>query len=419
VTGLPSTVVVASGTATSGTITAVLLGNVTVRASSAVLTTADVSFLVVPVPTSTSLTLGASSVQYSDQLTLTATISPADLGNGQIVSGSVSFYANANLLGSASLVVTSGVASASISPAIQLSAANYTATAVFSSTNALFTGSTSADQTLTVNREATATSYTGDSCLFTAGPTITTASVVLSATLTQDADGYSGDITLARARFELYKSTNLAGAPDFVVGNVPVDAGGSAIATIALSADEWTVSVKIESTNGYWTANPIGIGLVTVALGSTDRRTTGGGWVADSASRNGKGNFGFTVNFQKNGSPKGNSIYVFRGFDGYNYIVKSNSWQGGGLSFYQDQTRAEFSGKCVVQKIDPATGALVASWGDCTYIVDLVDGDLLNPRDSDRYAITILDTGNNVWRQNGILTAPLVLGGGNIKVQSQ
>src|SRR5206468_2462680 len=117
VTGLPSTVVVASGTATSGTITAVLLGNVTVRASSAALTTADVSFLVVPVPTSTSLTLGASSVQYSDQLTLTATISPADLGNGQIVSGSVSFYANANLLGSASLVVTSGVASASISPA--------------------------------------------------------------------------------------------------------------------------------------------------------------------------------------------------------------------------------------------------------------------------------------------------------------
>src|SRR5207245_2242910 len=140
-----------------GTMTAVLLGNVTVRASSAALTTADVSFLVVPVPTSTSLTLGASSVQYSDQLTLTATISPADLGNGQIVSGSVSFYANANLLGSASLVVTSGVASASISPAIQLSAANYTATAVFSSTNAQFTGSTSTDQTLTVNREATAT----------------------------------------------------------------------------------------------------------------------------------------------------------------------------------------------------------------------------------------------------------------------
>jgi len=75
--------------------------------------------------------------------------------------------------------------------------------------------------------------------------------------------------------------------------------------------------VRVEAGNTYWTANPVGMGVLTVAVGSTNQRVTGGGWVADSASVNGKGNFGFTVTRQKNGGPKGSSIYVFRGSDGF------------------------------------------------------------------------------------------------------
>ena len=43
-------------------------------------------------------------------------------------------------------------------------------------------------------------------------------------------------------------------------------------------------------------------------------------------SANGKANFGFTVRNEK-GNPEGNSIFVFRGTDGFNYVVKNTSWQ--------------------------------------------------------------------------------------------
>ncbi|MDQ3252411.1 MAG: hypothetical protein M3R15_00655, partial [Acidobacteriota bacterium] len=152
--------------------------------------------------------------------------------------------------------------------------------------------------------------------------------------------------------------------------------------------------------------------------GSTEKRVTGGGWVADSESANQKGNFGFTVNYQKSGSPKGNSLYTFRGVDGYNYRVKSNSWQGGGLTFYGEPWKAAFSGKCNVQKIDPLTGATIQSWGNYTFTVDLVDGDLKNPRETDRYAIQVLTDAGAIWKQIGTRTAPVQLGGGNVAVKS-
>ena len=159
--------------------------------------------------------------------------------------------------------------------------------------------------------------------------------------------------------------------------------------------------------------------VMTVDYGSTTRRVTSGGWIADRQSPNGKGNFGFTVNYQKNGSPKGNSVYLFRGTDGLNYLVKSNSWQGGGLSFFQDLSKASFSSKCVVQKIDPTTGQIVQSWGNYRFIVDIVDGDLLNPHAADRYAIMILDSNGAVWRQIGTRSSPVELGGGNVAVHSK
>ena len=194
---------------------------------------------------------------------------------------------------------------------------------------------------------------------------------------------------------------------------------GNAITTASLSVDNWTVYVKVEPANGYWVANPIGMDTITVDYGSLERRVTGGGWIGDPASRNGKGNFGFTVNYQKNGSPKGNSIYLFRGLDGFNYLVKGNSWQSGGLMFYQDPSRASFSGRCVVQKIDPATGVIVASWGNFAFLVDILDGDKTNPRSSDAYAITILDPGGNVWRRIGTPTGLVMLGGGNTAVHNK
>ena len=71
-----------------------------------------------------------------------------------------------------------------------------------------------------------------------------------------------------------------------------------------------------------------------------------------------------------------------------------------------------------MQKIDPVTGATVQSWGNYTFTVDLIDGDLKNPRETDHYAIQILTNVGTIWRQVGTRTAPVPLGGGNVAIKS-
>ncbi|HEV2837365.1 MAG TPA: Ig-like domain-containing protein [Pyrinomonadaceae bacterium] len=284
------------------------------------------------------------------------------------------------------------------------------------------TATTNATVTITVNKETAETTYTGDMSVITAGPNITTATVRLAAHLTQDADGAPGDITLARVVFELFKSNNLSNTPDITVGGVSVDSNGDALTFLpGVAPDTYVVKVKIEATNGYWTADPVGLGTINVAIGTNDQQTTGGGWVPDGGSANGKGNFGFTVRNDR-GTPKGNSIFIFRGTDGYNYIVKNTSWQGGFLNFSTEPgtstvNHSSFKGKCVVQKIDRSTGLLVQSFGNFTSIVDARDGDLLVPRQGDAYAITILDNNGAVWRRVGTNLSLVPLGGGNVAVK--
>jgi hypothetical protein len=278
--------------------------------------------------------------------------------------------------------------------------------------------------TITVNKETAESSYTGDMSVVTAGPTITSASVRLGAHLTQDADGAPGDISLARVTFELFKSSNLGSTPDLTVTNVPVDANGDALTFISgVAADTYVVIVKIDPANGFWTTDPVGLGTINVAIGSNDQQTSGGGWVADAASVNGKGNFGFSVRNDK-GSPKGNSIYLFRGTDGFNYIVKSTSWAGGFLNFSAEPgtsifNRSSFKGRCVVQKVNRTTGAVVESLGNFSFTVDGRDGDLLLPRQGDGYAITILDNNGVIWRRVGTNLALVPLGGGNVMVKAK
>jgi hypothetical protein len=282
---------------------------------------------------------------------------------------------------------------------------------------------TNATVTINVNKETAETTYTGDMGVITAGPNITTATVRLAAHLTQDPDGAPGDITLARVTFEIFKSTNMTNTPDTTVSNVPVDSNGDALTLLpGVTADTYVIKVKIDPANGYWTASPVGLGTLNVAVGTNDQRAAGGGWVPDDGSANGKGNFGFTVRIDKN-NLKGNSIYIFRGTDGFNYIVKGTSWQGGFLNFSTEPgtstlNRASFAGKCTVQKVDRATGAVVGSFGNYSFTVDVRDGDLLTPPQGDAYAITILDPNGLIWRRVGTNTSPVTLGGGNVNVKA-
>ncbi|MEG3071815.1 MAG: hypothetical protein RQM92_14135 [Candidatus Syntrophopropionicum ammoniitolerans] len=76
----------------------------------------------------------------------------------------------------------------------------------------------------------------------------------------------------------------------------------------------WILRAAITPANGYWTSEVTSDpALITIDPGDGSQMATGGGWVADAQSINGKANFGFTVNYQKKGNPKGNSTFLFRG----------------------------------------------------------------------------------------------------------
>jgi hypothetical protein len=54
-------------------------------------------------------------------------------------------------------------------------------------------------------------------------------------------------------------------------------------------------------------------------------------------------------------------------------------------------------------------------WG----VLPSLDGDLLNLRTADRYAITILASSGAIWRQIGTCSSPVALGGGNVAIDSK
>ena len=162
--------------------------------------------------------------------------------------------------------------------------------------------------------------------------------------------------------------------------------------------------------------------MLNAAVPTDEQRSGGGGWVADPSASNGKANFGFGVSAgKKDGQVRGNFTLVFRGADGFDYVVKSNTWQDGYLQFSAEPgvspaayTRSDVMGRCNVQKVDPATGQTVASFGNYTFEANTFDGDLLTPRQADAYAFVVRDGSGQVWHQAGSRNSPVTLGGGNI-----
>jgi hypothetical protein len=408
-----------TGSPASGSAFSVGTTTVNVTARDAAGNTSTCSFTVT-VKSSSTVVVAPVAVQYSDAFTLQANVtSPAF--PGQTPAGSVQFFVGGSPVGQAALM--NGVASIQL-PA-NMPAGSYTVTAQFTSTNPFYLGGASAPAALKVSRENAAAAYTGDAALLTAGPDVNTATVQLGAHLTAEADGaaFAGDLSKATVTFELFKSNNTSATPDLVVGGVAVDAAGDAAATaLGVPADIYTVYVRVEAANQFWVTSPAGPGVLNVAVPTDEMRSGGGGWMADASSANGKINFGFNVSAgKKDGQVKGNFTLVFRGPDGFNYVVKSNTWQDGSLQFAAEPgtspavyTRSEFKAKCNVQKIDPATGQTVATFGNYSFEAFTSDGDLLSPRQADAYAFVVRDGSGQVWQQAGSRTALVTLGGGNI-----
>jgi len=261
--------------------------------------------------------------------------------------------------------------------------------------------------------------YMGDLFVSTAGPTVGTATVVLSGHVTPQTNCQT--LTDLKVRFRVFQQNSLSGTPVFNQV-ASVNSQGDALIVLnganSLAVGQYTVRAAVEPLACWLTASADA--CLTVDLGTTDRRVTGGGWIP-TLSGNRKANFGFTVGFNKNGTLKGNSIYMLRGDDGYNYLVKSTSWNTGGLTFLQgcnmQLTRGRYSANAVIQKIDPDTELVLSSIGNCSLVVDIGDGDLCSPRERDQYAIRVMLSNGTTWW--GSYPTLQDLGGGNVKVFSK
>jgi hypothetical protein len=298
---------------------------------------------------------------------------------------------------------TSGAGTYPIVPVVSgLAATNYTFTAQ--------------NGTLTIAKRQATVVYTGMNYL--AIPSAGNATVNVSAKVSR-LTGSLGELSLARVQFTVKK---FSGAVQTTV-YAPSDTNGNAATTASVptSDDPYTVEVQIDPGNAYWTSGT-DVSSLQVIVGSGTGRTAGGGWIPDAANDiNGKSNFGFTVQNAKSGI-KGNSLFIYRVKEGINevqYIVKSNSWQSGGLTFNVngDPTRATFTGKATLQRYVNGVFDTTFSSGGYTFTVDDFDGDLKSPRVTDGYAIVVRN-GSTVAKQLGSRSAPLTLGGGNVLIQS-
>jgi hypothetical protein len=86
------------------------------------------------------------------------------------------------------------------------------------------------------------------------------------------------------------------------------------------------------------------------------------------------------------------------------------------VDFYTNRFKADFKGKCTVQKIDQVSGQILATFG-YTYAVGLVDGNRTTPAAADRYGIVVYNARGGIWRRIGGTLSPVALGGGNIVIQ--
>jgi hypothetical protein len=237
---------------------------------------------------------------------------------------------------------------------------------------------------IVVSKEDATLVYSGDSLVKKGLP------VTLRASVGDAADGSPGDITNAAVFFDVAAAI---GGGTTAYGPASVSATGEAIWTLpsGLPANVYSVDVRIDPANAYYTAPPADTAALVVydpAAGFT----TGGGWVSDGG---GKGNFGFSVKYLKGDKIQGQALYVYRS-DGVLRRVKSNSMQW----LVINGNTAVFRGKATIDGLG----------GNNTFEITVVDNG--EPDRNDTFAIKL-------WKPGGTLiheVTSTALGGGNLIV---
>ena len=273
---------------------------------------------------------------------------------------------------------------------------------------------------VTVQPEGATIGYTGDLLFSTGAASTSTAAVRMRAHVTQTEDGQPGDVTRAAVIFDLYSSTNLTQTPDASYRAAPAPDGEVVVDIASLTADNWTVVVRTDPDGGYFAAPASDAVVLTVYAPTPGSFVTGGGWVHDPgyldlpvpvSTADDRGNLGLTVKIKRDGLPSGHVAYAFRGADGNDYLIRSTSWQGGGLAITGN--RAVVAGRCAVTVVD-SSGSVVSQSGNYTFRVDAVDAPTASQPDG--YALSLFTPSGVLYHRVGTPAQPLALSGGNLVV---
>ena len=424
-------------TASGSTVSLTSIGTCTVTASQSgddnwnPATDVSRSFNITPAVTGLSVTVNPTSVQYSDPTILQAVVNPVS-ANGDTATGSVEFFVNGASVGSVS-TDTSGTASLPLT--VTYAPGSYTMTALFTSINANFTGSSGGPAMLTVTQEDARSYYNGNNLFWTPSVNSSSASVILSATVrditavTGDPsyDVYAGDIRNAKVTFVDRDNANtpLQGCIDLPVGLVnPADATtGTATCNTSLAISnntggaQYTIGIVV---SGYYIRNSSDDNtIIAVAQPIPTNFITGGGFLVltnssgvvpgDSGS---KMNFGFHVKYNKKGTNLQGNVNIIIRSGGHVYQIKATALDSLGVNGNQ----ANFTSKANIQDItDPLNPISI----DGNATLQLWMTDYGEPGSADTLGIQVLNKNGGTWftsNWDGIRTVEQIMGGGNLSV---
>jgi phospholipase C len=262
---------------------------------------------------------------------------------------------------------------------------------------------------ITVRQESATVGYTGDLLSSTGSPTDTDAEVDLRAHLVQEDDGTPGDLTGAEVVFDLYAPGSTGGTPDATYRAVADADGDAAVEVTALRTGTWSVAARTDPARGSFAAPASDPVPLTVYAPDPGGVVAGAGWVPDDGAR---GTFAVAARTRSDGRPTGRSWYAFDGPDGGETVLRSTTWQGGGLAIAGH--RATLGGTGVVTVLD-RRGRVVRVIEDARFRVDALDAG--GRRTPDTYAVIVYLPDGVLFHRVGTVVEPQELGGGRIVVQ--
>ena len=374
-------------------------------------------------------------VSYSDQVTLKATLKDVT-SNTPIAGKTITFTIDSQ----SATAVTDELGIATTTMVITQIAHRCSVVTSYAE-DCPFAAGTDTDE-FYINVEKACADYSGVLVASTGSVNSTIANVLLAFTITQENDGFPGDIRNATVQFYEYGSTTGPISPLIPVGLVdPVDK------SFGTAVYEWkydlgtlpsnTVTVFAVVTGGYFRNNPACFGLTPITIYKPGTEfIAGGGYLmlekpsgsiqADIPSKN---NFGFNVKYNKKGTNlQGNINTIVRKtilntgtgeYELHDYQIKGNVLSSLTVgATVAGVTPAVFTGKANLQDVtDPLNPVSI----DGNFVLKVTMTDKGEPGSSDMISITVFDKTGGIWftsRWENKKPVEQVLAGGNLVVKT-